>query len=69
MTTLFKNLSDDNHALIREYASDKVGIHQTAALIKTLTFQVNEQDLPWRYACTVAFGNHQAAGGFPGNEL
>ena len=35
----FKQLSDDNLALIKEYASDKIGVHPTAALIKTLDFQ------------------------------
>ena len=52
MARLFKHLSYDNQALIREYASDRVGIHPTASLIKTLEFDVNLQDAPRRYACT-----------------
>ena len=42
MARLFKHLSDDNQALIREYASDKIGVHPTAALIKTLDFVVRD---------------------------
>ena len=42
MTRLFKHLLDDNQLLIREFTSDKVGIHQTAALIKTLEFDVRD---------------------------
>ena len=52
MARLFKHLSDDNQLLIREYASDKIGVHPSAALTKTLEFDVNLQDAPRRYACT-----------------
>ena len=50
-TMTFKQLSDDNLALIREYASDKIGIHPTAALIKTLDFRVFE-GIPGLVDCT-----------------
>ena len=35
---LSKELSDEIQNMIKEFASDKVGVHPTAALIKTLTF-------------------------------
>ena len=55
MARLFKHLSDDNQLLIREYASDKIGVHPSAALMKTLDFQVKLEDAPWRYACTEVY--------------
>ena len=55
MARLFKHLSDDNQLLIREYASDKIGVHPSAALIKTLDFQVIREDAPWRDACTEVY--------------
>ena len=39
---LSKKLSDEIQNIIKEFASDKVGVHPTAALIKTLRFDVED---------------------------
>ena len=39
---LSKKLSDEIQSIIKEFASDKVGVHPTAALIKTLRFDVED---------------------------
>ena len=39
---LSKELSDEIQNIIGEFASDKVGVHPTAALIKTLRFDVED---------------------------
>ena len=51
-------LSPDNLQSIKEFASDKIGVHPTAALIKTLDFQVIKNfprlgNLPWINDCTI----------------
>ena len=55
MARLFKHLSNDNQLLIREYASDKIGVHPSAALIKTLDFQVSIEDASWKKPCTEVY--------------
>ena len=55
MARLFKHLSNDNQLSIREYASDKIGVHPSAALIKTLDFQVNIEDASWKNPCTEVY--------------
>ena len=55
MARLFKHLSNDNQLLIREYASDQIGVHPSAALIKTLVFQVDEHASTQVYAAEMDY--------------
>ena len=56
MSRLFKNLPDDTQLLIREYASDRVGIRPCAAIIKTLEF-IEIVDDPLRDPCTIVIAD------------